>query len=185
MAAGGGDAVTFFNGTTAGLPSAETLAKVQSERSEGGDLRPSASSNSLASSFASTQRTGSVAQGADSGVDDHLKQLRLNTDVSSSTSLADDEQSVRSASTETSQSDLGSVTGGPGEREVWAGEISAVVGLQKRGLRGLMEGRRIREMGRSGREGTSIGTGLPSATEDTLSSGRVGLGIAPERGLVG
>lgn len=185
MAAGGGDAVTFFNGTTAGLPSAETLAKVQSERSEGGDLRPSASSNSLASSFASTQRTGSVAQGADSGVDDHLKQLRLNTDVSSSTSLADDEQSVRSASTETSQSDLGSVTGGPGEREVWAGEISAVVGLQKRGLRGLMEGRRIREMGRSGREGSSIGTGLPSATEDTLSSGRVGLGIAPERGLVG
>ncbi|KAH7058987.1 hypothetical protein B0J12DRAFT_708894 [Macrophomina phaseolina] len=178
MAAGGGDAVTFFNGTTAGLPSAETLAKVQSERSDGqgSTLHTSASSASLASSFASTQRTGSVAQGADSGVDDHLKQLRLNTDVSSSASLADDEQSVHSASTETSQSEIGSVAGGgPGEREVWAGEISAVVGLQKRGLRGLMEGRRIREMGRSGREGTSI---VPS-------SGKVGLGIAPERGLVG
>lgn len=136
MAAGGGDAVTFFNGTTAGLPSAEKLAKVQSEHADGlgSGLHTSASSASLASSFASTQRTGSVAQGADSGVDDHLKQLRLNTDVSSSASLADDEQSVRSASTETSQSEIGSVAGGgPGEREVWAGEISAVVGLRRRG----------------------------------------------------
>ncbi|GME28568.1 Kelch repeat type 2 [Neofusicoccum parvum] len=185
MAAGGGDAVTFFNGTAAGLPSAETLAKAQSGGSDGlgSTLHNSASSASLASSFASTQRTGSVAQGMDTGVDDHLKQLRLNTDVSSSASMADDEQSVRSASTETSQSEIGSVTGGSGEREVWAGEISAVVGLQKRGLRGLMEGRRIREMGRSGRE--TMSAGLPSATEEPPSSGRVGLGIAPERGLVG
>ena len=33
-------------------------------------------------------------------------------------------------------------------REIWSGEISSVVGLQKRGLRGLMEGRRMRERGR-------------------------------------
>ncbi|QSS64512.1 regulatory protein Ral2 [Histoplasma capsulatum] len=33
------------------------------------------------------------------------------------------------------------------EREIWTGEISSVVGLQKRGLRGLMEGRRMRERG--------------------------------------
>ncbi|KAL2369737.1 hypothetical protein RJ035_008174 [Blastomyces gilchristii] len=39
------------------------------------------------------------------------------------------------------------------EREIWTGEISSVVGLQKRGLRGLMEGRRMRERG--GRPTTS------------------------------
>lgn len=30
-------------------------------------------------------------------------------------------------------------------RQIWAGEMSSVIGLQKRGLRGLMEGRRLRE----------------------------------------
>ncbi|OJD21144.1 hypothetical protein ACJ73_07519 [Blastomyces percursus] len=42
---------------------------------------------------------------------------------------------------------------GKPEREIWTGEISSVVGLQKRGLRGLMEGRRMRERG--GRPTTS------------------------------
>lgn len=32
-----------------------------------------------------------------------------------------------------------------GEREIWTGDLSSVIGLQKRGLRGLMEGRRLRE----------------------------------------
>ncbi|MBE7180632.1 MAG: hypothetical protein INR71_05375 [Terriglobus roseus] len=36
------------------------------------------------------------------------------------------------------------------DQSIWNGELSAVIGLQKRGLRGLMEGRRLREMG--GRE---------------------------------
>ncbi|GKZ20714.1 hypothetical protein AbraIFM66951_003015 [Aspergillus brasiliensis] len=31
------------------------------------------------------------------------------------------------------------------EREIWTGDLSSVIGLQKRGLRGLMEGRRLRE----------------------------------------
>lgn len=31
------------------------------------------------------------------------------------------------------------------EREIWTGDLSSVIGLQKRGLRGLMEGRRMRE----------------------------------------
>lgn len=30
-------------------------------------------------------------------------------------------------------------------REIWTGDLSSVIGLQKRGLRGLMEGRRLRE----------------------------------------
>lgn len=38
------------------------------------------------------------------------------------------------------------------DEEVWSGELSAVVGLQLRGLRGLMEGRRMRD-----REGVGLG----------------------------
>jgi Galactose oxidase, central domain len=38
------------------------------------------------------------------------------------------------------------------ERQIWTGDVSSVIGLQKRGLKGLMEGRRMRERsgGRSG-----------------------------------
>jgi hypothetical protein len=57
-----------------------------------------------------------------------------------------------------------SLTGrGERDKDMWNGALSAVVGLQKRGLRGLMEGRRMRERGRS--DGIDGG-------------GRVGLGIA-------
>ncbi|KAF1816871.1 galactose oxidase [Eremomyces bilateralis CBS 781.70] len=59
---------------------------------------------------------------------------------------ADDEGSSAGAST-ASASEVGSLSGvEEGEAgEVWRGEFSAVVGLQKRGLRGLLEGKRIRE----------------------------------------
>ncbi|KAI1184557.1 hypothetical protein F5B17DRAFT_77098 [Nemania serpens] len=54
-------------------------------------------------------------------------------------------------------------------KEVWTGELSSVIGLQKRGLRGLMEGRRMRETADRGRDG---GRGERQMTS------RVGLGIA-------
>ena len=50
------------------------------------------------------------------------------------------------------------------DREIWKGDISSVVGLQKRGLRGLMEGRRLRERG-----------GRPAAADE----GSVNAGVAP------
>ncbi|MCJ1281938.1 hypothetical protein MMC26_001261 [Xylographa opegraphella] len=56
--------------------------------------------------------------------------------------------------------------------EVWSAEGSCVVGLQKRGLRGLMEGRRMRERGRS----VGLNTSANGAGTDT-AEGRVGLGI--------
>ncbi|KAI9816004.1 MAG: hypothetical protein M1827_001996 [Pycnora praestabilis] len=72
--------------------------------------------------------------------------LRINTRMANG---RDHHDEVSSASTNTA-SDTGSVTDeGRLERDIWNGEISAVVGLQKRGLRGLMEGRRMRERGRS------------------------------------
>lgn len=53
--------------------------------------------------------------------------------------------------------------------EIWNGGLSAVIGLQKRGLRGLMEGRRLRERGASV---TKEGQGGPGA------AARAGLGVA-------
>lgn len=45
-------------------------------------------------------------------------------------------------------------------REIWNGPMSAVVGLQKRGLRGLMEGRRMRERGKSDGQEAKVGLGI-------------------------
>lgn len=39
----------------------------------------------------------------------------------------------------------GAAGAGGGETKIWTGDISSVIGLQKRGLRGLMEGRILRE----------------------------------------
>lgn len=91
------------------------------------------------------------------------------SEVSFTTSM--DNSSVTDASTE-SGSDFSSLQGtaaaagaggtgtgrGRGRRrtaemlegEVWSGGVSSVVGLQMRGLRGLMEGRRMRERGGGG-----------------------------------
>lgn len=79
---------------------------------------------------------------------------------------------ISSSAASESGSDVGGDTHGRrvavGAEEVWAGGISCVVGLQKRGLRGLMEGRRARERGQT------VGKG----TNGTVNGNDVGLGIA-------
>lgn len=66
------------------------------------------------------------------------------------------------------------------EREMWDGGWSAVIGLQKRGLRGLMEGRRAREKGRSDStpSGPSGSISGPIGSISGPSGSGVGLGIA-------
>ncbi|KAF2177030.1 regulatory protein ral2 [Zopfia rhizophila CBS 207.26] len=113
-------------------------------------------------------------------LDPALRALRINTDVNaggSNPSGRDDEvSSATSTSTSASASDSGLGDGSAigNEREVWTGEVSAVVGLQKRGLRGLMEGRRIREMGRGSsrtREDSAAGSGGDGVGLGLLGSG--------------
>ncbi|KAK5993029.1 Protein ral2-like protein [Cladobotryum mycophilum] len=61
---------------------------------------------------------------------------------------------------------------------IWNGELSSVIGLQKRGLRGLMEGRRMRERNGTG-SGSAAGMGAGSIPYGNQGGGqRVGLGIA-------
>ncbi len=62
-----------------------------------------------------------------------------------------------------------------GVEEIWAGGVSCVVGLQKRGLRGLMEGRRAREKQAPGRVGGGTAAALSTAA---ANANGVGLGIA-------
>jgi hypothetical protein len=129
MAAGGGSGVSFLG--VNGVSSNSTHTN--------GLLDPSSAS---APNGHHHTRSGTL--------DNALRALRIDTDVDTR-GHQDEVSSATSTSTTASMSDRGlngSVVGS--EREIWAGEMSAVVGLQKRGLRGLMEGRRIREMGRGG-----------------------------------
>lgn len=92
--------------------------------------------------------------------------LRINTSVAGRSGRPPSEELSATASvsgSEWSTSELGDSERGA-QREAWSGELSSVIGLQKRGLRGLMEGRKLRE-----RTGTATGV---------LPSNRVGLGIA-------
>ena len=138
MAAGGGEGVQFV-----GPPSNTTRASVIP----------------IHGAIPEDQRAGSSS-------------LRLNTALANGSKSAadetDDEDVPESANGDESMSEgemsMSSQSLPPRrERVAWQGSMSSVVGLQKRGLRGLMEGRRMRERGRAdGQEG----------------AGRVGLGIA-------
>jgi hypothetical protein len=91
--------------------------------------------------------------------------LRINTSVGSLGTGAggrkqDDEESLSATSSAASDISGSDVSGSMSASEagvrdsgegkgVWKGDVSAVIGLQKRGLRGLMEGRRLRERGGS------------------------------------
>ncbi|KAI9682103.1 MAG: hypothetical protein M1817_000157 [Caeruleum heppii] len=110
---------------------------------------------------------GPGTSGDEGGDADALENATAKSEASTRTSTS----AGTNTTTNTSDYDL-SDTGLRGEREVWSGEISSVVGLQKRGLRGLMEGRRLRERER-GRSTGASGIGGVDRGE-----GRVGLGIA-------
>ncbi|KAJ5337940.1 hypothetical protein N7452_004668 [Penicillium brevicompactum] len=49
------------------------------------------------------------------------------------------------------------------QRELWTGDLSSVIGLQKRGLRGLMEGRRMRERSTKPASTSSASTSIPAS----------------------
>jgi hypothetical protein len=146
MAAGGGSGISFLgvNGTAV-------------NGTTNGSVNPSASPG-----------TNGVDT-SNRSLDPALRALRINTDINSA-EHDDDVRSATSTSTSASTSDSGIGI----EREVWGGELSAVVGLQKRGLRGLMEGRRMREMGRGSSRSRDDGGGMSGG--DGVGLGLVGSG---------
>ncbi|KAG9242013.1 hypothetical protein BJ878DRAFT_193611 [Calycina marina] len=103
--------------------------------------------------------------------------LRINTsfgNMSSGISKSRDDEDTLSATSSVASDISGSEASGAVEsrgpynqRETWKGDISAVIGLQKRGLRGLMEGRRLRERGAS----------LGQQSQQSSGSGSRGAGL--------
>jgi len=91
--------------------------------------------------------------------------LRINTSFGfrGESSGSEDGGSAASEGGSAAWGDEGEARRESGERGgvMWTGGVSAVIGLQKRGLRGLMEGRRLRERGQSqvGRE-RAVGLGI-------------------------
>ncbi|KAK9802311.1 putative BTB domain-containing protein [Seiridium cardinale] len=115
-------------------------------------------------------RNGSISQSSIDETSSGVSGLRLNTGVPASRPGSDELSATTSVSgSEWSTSELGDSERGT-TREVWSGELSSVIGLQKRGLRGLMEGRRMRANVGRNREN--------DGPRDDRYGQRVGLGIA-------
>ncbi|KAI9794263.1 MAG: hypothetical protein M1816_006189 [Peltula sp. TS41687] len=112
--------------------------------------------NGTASSRPPTATDTPRSAEADLGNDDEQEEAEISSAASTSAST----------NTTSSEYDL-TDTGLRGEREIWSGEISSVIGLQKRGLRGMMEGRRMRERGRSQGNGGTVNGGAGAGTTTT------------------
>jgi hypothetical protein len=121
-----------------------------------GPISTDAETGSEASLAARTQglRINTSVTGFSSG-------MRSRSNTGGLTMLDDSDEIASTTSTATSESEFSRGSeGGRVEREIWAGDLSAVIGLQKRGLRGLMEGRRARERGGSLAGGQRVGLGI-------------------------
>lgn len=143
---------------------------VISAREQQGGLRINTAFNNLASGMRGRHPMGpSTASEAEETDEEDLQSAASVSSLASS--MATD-----------SENDLAGSAGGAGqwktrgERDVWNGDFSVVIGLQKRGLRGLMEGRRLREAG-SGRLATSAGIG-PGQGQQAGVLGSFGGGVA-------
>ncbi|EFR05389.1 hypothetical protein MGYG_08400 [Nannizzia gypsea CBS 118893] len=128
--------------------------------------RPNTASSTASASSGTAGRSTSSQRPAN---------LRINTNFGNGRNRAESAENAsipNSASTNNSNGGLGysdaelsqhasdqrgRVKGG---RDVWTANISSVVGLQKRGLRGLMEGRRMRERGASSADTQDQNTGV-------------------------
>ncbi|KAL6238902.1 hypothetical protein BDW75DRAFT_227696 [Aspergillus navahoensis] len=165
MAAGGGRGTGFISGPGGtlealnGAHAANELADLTNALSLT-DTRSrlnSDSSDTEHGTASAASVTSSSANGGTRGVP-----LRINTNFFSRRQGREREDSISNASTSSASAtsyDFSDSEGLPGELarasrrrrgthgdvEVWTGDLSSVIGLQKRGLRGLMEGRRLRE----------------------------------------
>lgn len=140
-----------------------------------GTLNPNffASADSSLAGSSSNGRNGSVSRSSIDETSSSPGGLRLATGVPASRPGSDELSATGSVSgSEWSASDLGDSERGT-TREVWSGELSSVIGLQKRGLRGLMEGRRMRanvdrsrdaDGSRAERYGPRVGLGIAGSS---------------------
>lgn len=162
MAAGGGKGVAFKDiGTSVHPPRVQSLAGIEglSLNGNGGGRNPLRVDTEMANG----RTTRTTLRGESLTEEDE--------DVPDSASTTGSAYSVTS-----------SRHGSRDDEEVWDGGQSHVIGLQKRGLRGLMEGRRIRERGRSDGTGTAGSITGSSVTGGSVASGSIS-GPSDPKGL--
>ncbi|KIW72228.1 hypothetical protein PV04_00438 [Phialophora macrospora] len=131
MAAGGGRGL---QGTAGGV-----LANMGRRESEATTIGDSLSNKTAGLKLATSYEEASRKRGH--GKTSSVDSASTATSASTSTDMSHTD-------TETSALNENGDPSGKGEREsreIWTGDLSSVIGLQKRGLRGLMEGRRLRE----------------------------------------
>lgn len=138
MAAGGGRGL---QGATGG-----PLANMGRRESEATTIGDSLSGKTAGLKLATNYEESSRKRG-------HAKSSSI--DSASTTTSASTSTDVSQTDNEASAQNGNADSSGRGEqelREIWTGDVSSVIGLQKRGLRGLMEGRRLRERANTGGE---------------------------------
>lgn len=174
MAAGGMQGVAFVGDRR------DMLAAAASASSGDPTSNPSASpaAQSLAGASAARQAQRDAGMNAATDVTDSedggagtLRARNASGDESdggSSASGSDMSSSVTSLSSAGGRSDAGTSR----EPAIWSGSLSSVVGLQKRGLRGLMEGRALRERLHGATANAKGGAG-PGGAENGQGQGQV------------
>ncbi|KAJ5201941.1 uncharacterized protein N7498_006604 [Penicillium cinerascens] len=175
MAAGGGRGTGFGGGLGGTLETLNGAQSVGNDSIPSASEGTTSQHSVLLASDSSDTEHGVTAPSASSSTGDlanfarGIPSLRIDTNLSQQRSRSrakgDREDSTSNASTATSassadfsQSDSEFVSDSESRaasrahrrrdtnsREIWTGDLSSVIGLQKRGLRGLMEGRRMRE----------------------------------------
>ncbi|KAJ5090761.1 hypothetical protein N7532_009445 [Penicillium argentinense] len=193
MAAGGGRGTGFTNGLGGTLEALNgsqmgrngSIAVSETTNSQHSILHASDSSDTEHGAISNSSSTNDLTNFARG-----IPSLRIDTNLSQQRSRSrnhrDREDSISNASTATSassasysQSDSEFISDSesrsasrshhrrdtdirPG-REIWTGDLSSVIGLQKRGLRGLMEGRRMRERSVKPPSASSGSTSVPAS----------------------
>ncbi|KAJ4506360.1 hypothetical protein HRR83_003097 [Exophiala dermatitidis] len=171
MAAGGGRGLT---GAAAGGMLATSMPLSRRRESQATTIAPETVAGrmaglKLATSYEEQQPNRRKSHGKASSIDSTSTATSASTSTDVSHPPTDNE-----TSTQENHGDRASGAGGADgrgsqqqqqqQREIWTGDISSVIGLQKRGLRGLMEGRRLRERANTGGAGaaatTSTGVGI-------------------------
>ncbi|ODM23320.1 hypothetical protein SI65_00909 [Aspergillus cristatus] len=154
-AAAAGDAATIGAGTSAsnshlnsdssdtehGTTSARSISSSSGGQSRGPPLR-------INTNFSfGRNRRHRQERGATREREDSISNASTSTSASANTSFdySDSDTMGGDRSRSVSRQRQRHDTDAYGEREIWTGDLSSVIGLQKRGLRGLMEGRRLRE----------------------------------------
>ncbi|KAL4804275.1 hypothetical protein BDV18DRAFT_153227 [Aspergillus unguis] len=194
MAAGGGRGTGFISGpggTLEALNGAHELANSTASLSLTRSRLNSDSSDTEHGGATSVLSMTSSSGGTSSN--SRGMPLRINTNVFGRRQRSDRDDSISNASTSSaSATSYHSDSEGPssdnnfaaasrrrrgthGDIEVWTGDLSSVIGLQKRGLRGLMEGRRLRE--RSAKPPSSgqasVAGAIPIALDGVGSGGAI------------